>query len=32
MGEALLDPVAVEADFVEQRRAGAAQIVDGERL
>jgi hypothetical protein len=30
--QALLDPVAVEADFVQQRRAGAAQVVDGERL
>lgn len=32
MRQALLDPIAVEADFVQQRRAGAAQIVDGERL
>lgn len=30
--QALLDPVAVEADFVQQRRAGAAQVVDGERF
>lgn len=27
--QALLDLVAVEADFVQQRRAGAVQVVDG---
>ncbi|MCY1360010.1 hypothetical protein D9M69_466170 [compost metagenome] len=32
MRQALLDPVAVEADLVQQRRSGAAQVVDGERL
>jgi hypothetical protein len=26
VGQALLDPIAVETDFVEQCRAGAAQI------
>jgi hypothetical protein len=32
MRQALLDPVAVEADLVEQRRAGAAQVVHRERF
>ena len=32
MGQTLLDPVAIEADFVEKRRARTAQVMDGERL
>jgi hypothetical protein len=28
----LLDPVAVETDLVQQRRAGAAQVMDSERM
>ena len=32
MRKALLDPVAVEAEFVEQRRARPPQVVNGERL
>src|SRR5579885_111398 len=32
MREALFDPVAVEAELVEQRRSGPAQAMDGERL
>ena len=30
--KALLDPVAVEAEFVQQRRAGPPQVVNRERL
>src|SRR3977135_1594457 len=32
MGEALLDPVAIEAELIEQCRTGTAKIVNGERL
>ena len=32
MGEALLDPVAVETHLVQERRAGPAQVVHRERL
>lgn len=32
VGQALLNPVAVEADFVQQSRAGAAQVTHLERL
>jgi len=32
MSEALLDPVAIETDLVEQRRACATQVVHRERL
>lgn len=32
MSEALLDPGAIEAKFIEARRSGPPQVVDGERL
>jgi hypothetical protein len=32
VGQALLDPIAVEAEFVERRRAGSTEIVDGKWL
>src|SRR5262245_50060523 len=32
VGKALLDPVAVEAEFIQERRARATQIVHGEQL
>jgi hypothetical protein len=32
MRKALLDPVAVEAEFVKQRWSGPPQVVNGERL
>ena len=32
MGQALLDPVAIEAELIEERRSGAPQVMNRERL
>ena len=32
MGEALLDPVAIEAELIEQRRSGTPQVMNREGL